>query len=448
MRGSRPVSRRGFLRSRPARLAASLASILLASVAVAPAAQAKPDADVTHSAGTDPQLVDNVDPAILATMRKQSALEPAATILTEAAMKIPGSGFASLAFQGDGLVMYWKGALPASMTAALATTANIGPVSVRPARYSLAELTAEAARIEAVAQKRSNIQAVALNHDGSGLTVEQMPPATAAAVQAKAGRALTPAATLVAGARVPVRLTTGNAPYTFLSCPSTGCTRTNDGSPWNSGTYMSLPDAGIGPSKCTSGFGVHVPAHNATYVMTAAHCLTWHAGGGDNAYDGAGELIGRAASTEDWDKDLIRISARGWYWMWDGGPSSSFKKTVHSWGYRVINELLCQSGATSGVICGLKTDSVYYTNFACDSDGDCFNVHGLAGATQIDGQTAGRGGDSGGPVFSLHGDGVRAKGVLSAGSGSHVLFQDMDDITTSRSGPGSSVWSAAYPLTN
>jgi streptogrisin D len=426
--------------ARKARLkgtAVGLALVSLASLILVSPANAKPQVEPpSPGINPDPQSIDGMDPALLATMRKQATLEPAATILTEAAAKIPGSGLASLAFEGDGLVVYWKGAMPASMVAAMTAARKFGPVSIRSAPYSKAELEAEAAKIDAAAEAGSNIASIVLKYDGSGLLVEQMRPATAAAAQARAGRALPTAATIVGSvhATVPVQVTMAQATYEFLSCPSTGCTRRDDTSPWNSGDYP--------------GFGVYVPAWDQTYVLTAAHCATWHAGNGDNAYDGAGEFIGRASIVEDWDKDLILIEARGWRLMFDGGPTTRFKKTVHSWGYHVVNELLCQSGARSGTVCGLKTESNNYANWTCDSDGDCFYVHGLIGATQVDGRTAGQHGDSGGPIFSLDGDGVRAKGVLSAGDGAQLLFQDMADVTTSRSGPGSSIWNAAIPLTN
>ena len=53
----------------------------------------------------------------------------------------------------------------------------------------------------------------------------------------------------------------------------------------------------------------------------------------------------------------------------------------------------------------------------------------LPTTTRIDGQVASRGGDSGGPVFSLDGDGVRAKGILSGGNdGTQMVFQDWADV--------------------
>ena len=421
----------------------------------APAAHAK-TTDGPGQAIADPWAGDNIDPHILAIMRQQEKLNPAVTILTQAAMADPNSGIASVAFEGAGLSLYWKGALTPAMSSALAAARRIGPVTVKPAAYSQAELMAARDRIEK-AETGSDIQTIKMNSDGSGLSIERIPPTATKALAAKAARAakvagarapLQTAADVVAaaGVTVPVRITTASAPITLYSCPSSGCIRTNDESPWNSGDYINWYHNTQGNWwHCTTGFGVRVPSWGSqTYILTAAHCATWHAGGGDDAYDGAYEYMGRAMLTEDWDKDLILIDARGYPWMFDGDANTGRHKVVHSWGYRATGEYLCQSGSTSGTVCGLQTQGGDITNWGCDSDGACYYLHGLTQALQVNGQQAAQGGDSGGPVFSLDGDGVRAKGIVSAGQGNSLLFQDMADVTTSRSG----AWVAAFPLTS
>ncbi|NJC71998.1 trypsin-like peptidase domain-containing protein [Planosporangium thailandense] len=437
-----------LIRSR-LRVAMTIAAAATVStvLTIAPPASAKDDG--TPAPLPDAQSTDNLDPTLLATMRKQEALNPALTVLTEEAMKTPTGGFSSFAFEGDGLSLYWKGPLPTGMTAALGAARKFGSVQVKPAAYSKAELETAAAKIESAGQGRSNIQSISFKGDGSGLVVEKMAPVAAAARSAKLHQPIVGAEEAVGKAlvNVPVELRTAAAPTHFLGCPSTGCNRRDDTSPWNSGDYMYDVLVSQGKAnQCTTGFGVS-NASGTTYILTAAHCITWHAGGGDDVYDYSREYMGRASINEDWDKDLILVQARGFQWMFDGSPTTSFHKTVHSWGYWANGELLCQSGSTSGTVCGLKTENVNYSNSQCDSDGDCYTIHGLIGATQVDGRTAGLPGDSGGPVFSLDGDGVRAKGVVSAGSGTHLLFQDMADVTTSRSGPGTSGWNAVWPLT-
>lgn len=125
------------------------------------------------------------------------------------------------------------------------------------------------------------------------------------------------------------------------------------------------------------------------------------------------------------------ISARGYYRMFDGSPTTGNYKLVHGWGYRATGELLCHSGATSGTVCGLKTTNITNGTYQLtDSDEDTFFVHGMSTATQVNGLTAARPGDSGGPVFSLNGSGVNAKGVVSGSAGSTLIFQDWGDVIT------------------
>lgn len=94
------------------------------------------------------------------------------------------------------------------------------------------------------------------------------------------------------------------------------------------------------------------------------------------------------------------------------------------------NELTCQSGATSGTVCGIKeieSKDIRLNNQ--DSDGDTgYIIKGLIRCVQVDGRTAAQPGDSGGPVFTLDGTGVRAKGIVSAGGGTELYFQDWADV--------------------
>ena len=77
-----------------------------------------------------------------------------------------------------------------------------------------------------------------------------------------------------------------------------------------------------------------------------------------------------------------------------------------------------------------------------DSDGDWgYTIYGLIETVQIDGQVAALQGDSGGPVFTLDGAGVRAKGITSSsGTSSNVFyFQDWATVLSRF---------AAYPNTS
>ena len=164
-------------------------------------------------------------------------------------------------------------------------------------------------------------------------------------------------------------------------------------------------------------------------MLTAAHCAT----APDVAYQGYdGERMG-PVTRESYQYDLILVDAPGYFRMFDNVQPNGFDwKLVLGWGYHATGEYLCHSSATSGVVCGLRTG--YSTNIVVpssspDSDGDWgYTIYGLIRTTQVNGQIAARGGDSGGPVFSLMGSGVRAKGVVSAGGGSTMFFQDWADV--------------------
>jgi hypothetical protein len=131
--------------------------------------------------------------------------------------------------------------------------------------------------------------------------------------------------------------------------------------------------------------------------------------------------------------------------MWDGNKATTTHKTVHSWGYVIVNEMVCISGGWSGTRCWLQTSStINYTTHITDSDDDDFDVYGLVKACKTQGtEPASHSGDSGAPVFTLDGNGVRAKGIVSAGDGTCMYFQDMADITTYRA----NFWYAASIVT-
>jgi streptogrisin D len=412
------------------------ALVAVVTVALLPgfrsAALAAPPGPEPSGPRTDPQLIDNQDPKLLAMMRTQERLHPAAQALLEASLKLPAnSGYAGVAYEGESVVLYYKGALPSQMVAALTDARKAAPVAVTAAAYSHSELEAAQAKISAaVAAQHSDIQAIGVLDDGSGLLVEKMPPATAAAMRAtlatKKGLSSKPADTLLKelAVNVPVQVTTAAGPIELMS------SREDDFSPWNGGgQYETWRGLDQRSSWCSTAFGV--TKGGQSYVLTADHCMS----APDIAYNGhfdgcCFQEIGPVYQS-NWDKDILLINARGSALMFDGGVNSNWTKTVHSWGYRVTNELLCTSGSRSGVICGDKTASGEFTTYGCDSDGDCFNMHDMARADNINGACVGIGGDSGGPVFSLDGNGVRAKGVISGKGTSNctiLYYQDMDEV--------------------
>jgi hypothetical protein len=415
--------RTGISRRR-ATVTSMLGCVLL--VPVLSAGPAMASGAVLRSGVADPFAAD-ANPAVLEVMRQQDALYPAVRIL-ESAIKGNDAGFTSIAFEGDGLALSWKGELPDAVAIAVQQARAIGPVQVKAARFSLAELESEAARLSKILEQNSDLQTLEIDPDGGGITIERLPADTRRRVGLHRGRELVGVATMLASAKatVPVKVTDAAAGWQRLACPP-NCSRFDDHSPWNAGDFMNNRSNGW---HCSSGFGVWAPGYQEYFVLTAAHC-------GSNAEtfeDFQLEAIGWVL-IDDWDRDVAALRAPGWYWMWDGTSTSTVHKTVHSWDYPVTNELLCQSGY-HGVVCNLKTQSGRtWTVTGCDSDNDCYTMHNFSKAVQLDGVDAAVGGDSGGPVFSLDGNGVRAKGLVSAtranvvnGPGVNLLFQDMNDI--------------------
>ena len=306
------------------------------------AAEASSSAPKPDASTTDPQSTDNLDRQTLATMRHQEALQPALQAIWEEQTKHPQSGFAGVAFEGDGLSLYWKGVLTPGMTMAVARARRTGPLVVKPAPFSAAELEAEGKKIDTKIQQHgaTDIQTFGFAPDGTGLYITRQPDATRAAfaaARARHGKApVVPAEQLVAeaGVIVPVRFDTATAPLTQ------DATRTTDSSPWNGGGMWTNATKGV---SCTTGFGVHSYGHS--YILTAAHC----ASNGDYL-TAAGHYMG-PVYYDDWAYDILFIDTPGWHVIFDGSPTTSNTKNVNSWGYWAANELVCQSGISSGTVC-------------------------------------------------------------------------------------------------
>lgn len=400
-----------------------------------------------------------ISASILKEMRAQDRLDPAVTLLNQAAAAEGGTGFASVAFEGAGLTLYYKGPLSLQMSAALQEARAYGEINVHATPYSRTDLEAAAARLEPQIAG-TDYQSIDLNYQTGTITIESMPAATKAKVTARAktlaaqANRVAPTAmrsvqSVVANVNVGVPILTTTATTTLqpmwlrvngsktasnVSPAVVAYGRNNDFKPYDAGGVIRNYDAPVlQPGQyfqCTSGFGVH--SGSTTRVLTAAHCGTppdaFYDGGSHTSTDLMGNAIG-----QDWDKDIMTINATAAALMFTGAAGSSTTATVNGWGYWSSGELLCQSGAKGGEECALKTgNSGTYSYKLTDSDGDTFYVHGMILAVKQDSGHASVPGDSGGPVFTINSGGVHAKGVLSGGdtatTNSQMLFQDMADV--------------------
>ncbi|HKQ72483.1 MAG TPA: hypothetical protein VJ810_02070 [Blastocatellia bacterium] len=404
-----------------------------------PAESAQQDLKKAHP------IADKIDPETLAIMRRQEAFTPAIAALYEAIGKFTDSGFASIAFEDDGLALYWKGELPTEIIAALSVAREFGPVEIKPAPFSLAEMEAEATKIESnmKALGRGDIQSIVARYDGSGLNIERMPFEVAENVslaRTRAGKkALRSAEQVLAGLdlRVPIHVSTAEKPVKLM------VDRFHDNPAWNGGGYFESRRNNVVRGRCTTGFGIRF--QNRTWVLTAAHCAT----APDVAYQGCNSdpyvlpptqpctgrpRMGPVTRQHD-EHDLILIDAPGYHRMFDNPqpPDGHPWKNVYGAEGWTYGKLLCQSGARSGVICGIRTGNriPWTMPFPGDSDGDWgYTIRNLTEAIQINGQIAGQPGDSGGPVFSLLGDGVIAKGTVTGGDlGSYLVFSGWENVS-------------------
>lgn len=214
-------------RTHPARrisLAAALAFVLIVPTLATSSLTAAAAPSGPEVVSPDPQSTDNLDPALLREMRRQNDLEPALHAIWDEQLKTPRSGFAGVAYEGEGLSVYWKGDLTPGMRAALARARNWGAVTVKPAAYSEAELHATGEKIHKTIRRHrgSEIQSVGYKPDGSGLEVTRGPEVVdprSATDSRSVGRAKTPVAQILkeAGVTVPVTVVDATEPLDLLS---------------------------------------------------------------------------------------------------------------------------------------------------------------------------------------------------------------------------------------
>lgn len=343
----------------------------------------------------------------LSRMIAQTPLVDAANVIRTAVEAAPSRGYAGLGLTGDQVTLWWKGALPKEIAVAVATARRTAPVEVAAATYSRTELKKAAAKLTPVvaADPTDAAHAVRLRTDGSGIEVVVDRRAGAEADR-KAGAGT---------AELPKLPATGVRTRIVERARMVERSRYDDSAPFDGGTGIGLTSYG-----CTAGFGVRHATTGVGYLLTAEHCgplnQPWHVAW--NSTTNTGTLVGHSvASNDDHDTMLISTSSPGDH-IYVGGQHDEVRARVVGWTEVFPGQFLCQSGYTSagaigGPVCNLRVDFHYD------------DVEDLVEATQLDNQEAARGGDSGGPVYTVNADGtVLAAGTTTRSAWAGFGFQD------------------------
>lgn len=305
---------------------------------------------------------------------------------------VRGNGFSGVYVDAGSktLNVYWKGKAPAKVTTeAIAARAKGLEVKVHPAKYSQAELRAEAARL---AKENNSITGVAAKYDGSGLAVTQSSgPSLRSGLQSS----------------VPLDVETGDVAPAAAS-------RLRDESPFKGGAYVENLRNGQVAGSCSTGFAVTSNATGADKMLTAAHC----GAAGSSFQTGNGLVLGTVDSRSvTWDTETIPVGSQPYSWIGESIQPESVGLPAVQYGLPVVGaartfpgEWLCTSGAFSGTVCEIRAEQVGMSISLLGFG----TVQDVVRAVHTGGGAAGGNGDSGGPVFSAVDQRLTARGTLTA----------------------------------
>ncbi len=265
------------------------------------------------------------------------------------------------------LTVYWKdGRPPAAATNTINEARRDGSVQVLAARYSEAELLAEANRVA----RMDGATAVSPNIDGSGLSVSFAPGRQTAITS-----------------NVPITQTDTAAPQL--------ASRGNDSPPYWGGARW---------NGCTTGFAISIGG--VSKMLSAGHC----AANGNTARDGGGDVMGTVSGDSNaYDRLYINTSSAGQ--VYNGGVGTGeFSNPVIGASSNRVGDYVCTSGAYSGTRCNIQVTAINQTiNVG-------YLIYQTVRAEKVDRTNAAGNGDSGGPVLSVAADPTKviAKGTITA----------------------------------
>ncbi len=289
------------------------------------------------------------------------------------------------------LAVYWKGEAPGEVREELSRLEGQGyKATLREARYSGAELARAQEEIAAAHEAYPGVMTLSPLVTGAGLRIG-----------VRKGEAVP------AQWPVEVEVVVEN-PMVFID-------RATDTPPFWAGGV-----ARLGGQVCSTGFAVYRQNWftRTTGILTAEHCAR---GGGVQVSTGAGRSIGIAevpsAQTAAFNSDSLFVPTNSAPRMFDGATVGAFSKPVVGWVQNFVGQLVCTSGASTGVHCDIITELISSTALIQTGPTNFVRLDNLVFGTALGSTSAiaAGSGDSGGPVFTLTANfsQVRAAGMMS-----------------------------------
>lgn len=343
-------------------------------------------------------------------MAAQAPLSAAAGDIQDMVDRGHDAGYAGIGLEDDGVVVWWKGTPPAAVRRAIRDARRDVDVRVVGAAHSRAELEAAAQELtdHVTAHPEQGYHGVEVAYDGSGLVLVATPSASRRSVASGLPAEVERVTDVPAG--VPVRVEE-KEPLELTG-------RLNDTSPFYGGARINNND---NTASCTAGWPVRIGS--TEYMLTAGHC--GRIGGGWNNGNDT-QFVGNGTH-EHVAHDVMLIQSNVANRMWDGPiGSGEFTKALVGSDHTFPGEWLCASGSVSGAQCNYVVTSTFTFSLSdFDAYGNWETYTDLVLADYCCG-LASRDGDSGGPVFSLSGPDVIAKGTITgfAAGGAQLVFQD------------------------
>lgn len=412
--------RRRQLRWRTATILTTTAFLPLLILAPAHAAPADSDSNIDEAAFENAVEAHNLSPADVELLERQERLNAIASDIQDAAEhdQADGSGLAGIAVDLDHneLHVYWHG----DLTEAVKTHIDKAPEAVTVesfvAPYTRNELLAEIDRISArplfngkKTGQRTMSAAPAVDGTGINVAISGLPSSATSADAPD----LVPA--LDSPYPLAIAVGTGYEPtYRWIDFPA------------HRGGAVITQGVGTVTGVCTTGFGVTGLNGTATYMLTAAHCGegTWRTGvvryangatqqltvgttiaGRDTAHDGQAILTPNKSGPYVYVGDSVNPST--------GALGSNTTVRVSRAANSFNGELVCNGGAYSGTICGIRVATTGLTIVYDPPHNGVGTVTDMVQAETV-GTAAGGSGDSGAPIYAINSDGtITARGIQS-----------------------------------